>query len=83
MNFFMVFVFGLRSRKMIRNARKRSAEYSFLFVRPDGQQLAEIGEPLKTGSIRPVIDRVFPFDQAKVGLAYLRRAGQKARSSSK
>jgi hypothetical protein len=50
MNFFMVFVFGLLSRKMIRNARKRSAEYSFLFVRPDGQQLAEIGELLKTGA---------------------------------
>jgi NADPH:quinone reductase-like Zn-dependent oxidoreductase len=68
MNFFMVFVFGLLSRKMIRNAWKRSAEYSFLFVRPDAQQLAEIGELLKTGSIRPVIDRVFPFDQAMVGL---------------
>jgi NADPH:quinone reductase-like Zn-dependent oxidoreductase len=79
MNFFMVFVFGLLSRKMIRNARKRSAEHSFLFVRPDGQQLAEIGELLKTGSIRPVIDRVFPFDQAKVGLAYLEKGRAKGK----
>lgn len=71
MNMLMVFVFGLLSYKTIRSAKKRGAEYSFLFVRPDGRQLAEIGELLKTGSIRPVIDRVFPFDQAKEGLAYL------------
>lgn len=73
MNFFMVFVFGLLSQKMIRNARKRGAEYSFLFAHPDGQQLAEIGDILKTGHIRPVIDKVFPFDQAKYGLAYLEK----------
>ena len=32
MNFFMVFVFGLLSRKIIRHAKKRGAEYSFHFV---------------------------------------------------
>src|SRR5438093_6198567 len=69
MNFFMVFVFGLLSRKIIRQARKRGVEYSFLFVRPDGRQLAEIGELLEAGHIRPVIDKVFPFDQAKEALA--------------
>jgi NADPH:quinone reductase-like Zn-dependent oxidoreductase len=79
MNSFMVFVFGLLSRKMIRNARKRGAEYSFLFGHPDGQQLAEIGELLKTGRIRPVIDKVFPFDQAKDGLAYLEKGRAKGK----
>jgi NADPH:quinone reductase-like Zn-dependent oxidoreductase len=71
MNFFLVFLFGLLSRKIIRRARKRGIEYSFLFVHPDGRQLAEIGELLKAGRIRPVIDKVFPFDQAKEALAYL------------
>src|ERR1043166_9640433 len=71
MNFFMKFVFGLLSRKIIRHARKRGIEYSFLFVHPDGRQLAEIGELLKAKRIRPVIDKVFPFDQAKDALAYL------------
>src|SRR5207248_3495039 len=51
MNFFMVFVFGLLSRKIIRHARKRGVEYSFLFGHPDGQQLAEIGELLKVAPI--------------------------------
>jgi len=71
MNFFMVFVFGLLSRKIRRHAKKRGVEYSFLFVHPDGGQLAEIGELFDVGSIRPVIDRIFPFDQAKEALAYL------------
>ena len=59
------------SRKMIRHAKKRGIEYSFLFGHPDGSQLTSIGELLKAKSIRPVIDKVFPFDQAKEALAYL------------
>ncbi|MBS1809527.1 MAG: NADP-dependent oxidoreductase [Acidobacteria bacterium] len=79
MNFFLVFVFGLLSRKIIRLARKRVIEYSFLFVRPDGGQLAEIGELLEAGRIRPVIDKVFPFDQAKEALAYLEKGRAKGK----
>ena len=79
MNFFMKFVFGLLSRKIIRHARKRGVEYSFLFVHPDGRQLAEIGKLLEAGRIRPVIDKVFPFDQAKEALAYLEQGRAKGK----
>ncbi len=79
MNFFMVGVFGLLSRKIIRRAKKRGVAYSFLFVHPDGRQLAEIGELLKDGSIRPVIDKVFPFAQAKEALAYLEQGRAKGK----
>jgi len=71
MSFFMQFVFSMLSRKIIRKAKKRDAAYSFLFVRPDGGQLGEIGKLLDASRIRPVIDQVFPFDQAIEGLAYL------------
>jgi NADPH:quinone reductase-like Zn-dependent oxidoreductase len=71
MNFLMRFVFGLLSRKIVRLAKKHGASYSFLFVRPDGRQLAKIGELLEASQIRPVVDKVFPFVQAKEGLAYL------------
>jgi NADPH:quinone reductase-like Zn-dependent oxidoreductase len=64
-------VFSLMSRKIVRLAKKRDVRYSFLFVRPDGGQLAEIGKLIDAGSIRPVIDKVFAFDQAKEALAYL------------
>ncbi len=71
MNLFMVLVFGLLSRKIIRQAKKRGVAYSFLFVHPDGRQLAEIGELLNAGHVRPVIDKIFPFEKAKEALAYL------------
>ncbi len=79
MNFFMVFLFGLLSRKIIPRAKKRGVAYSFLFVHPDGGQLAEIGELLKAGCIRPVIDKVFPFEQAKEALAYLEQGRAKGK----
>lgn len=79
MNFFMTFVFGLLSRKIIRHAKKRAADYSFLFVYPDGRQLAEIGELLDAGHIVPVIDKVFPFDQTKEALAYLEKGRAKGK----
>ena len=79
MNPFVLFMLWLLSRKVHRLAKKRDVEYSFLFVHPDGGQLAEIGELLKMGSIRPVIDRVFPFDQAKEALAYLEKGWAKGK----
>ena len=79
LNFVLAFVFGLMSRKIMRLARKRQVDYSFLFMRPDGDQLAEIGELLETQRIRPVIDKVFPFEQAKEALAYLAQGRAKGK----
>jgi NADPH:quinone reductase-like Zn-dependent oxidoreductase len=79
MNFLMRFVFGLLSRKIIRRASKRGVDYSFLFLHPNGEQLVEIAAILKTGSIRPVIDQIFPFDQAKEALAYLEKGRAKGK----
>lgn len=79
MNFLMVFLFGLLSRKITGLATKRGVEYSFLFVHPDGRQLAEIGKLLESEEIRPVIDKVFPFDQAKEALAYLEKGRAKGK----
>lgn len=71
LNVLLRIVFGLMSRKLLRLAGKRNVGYSFLFVHPDGGQLAEIGALLESGHIRPVIDKVFPFEQAADALAYL------------
>lgn len=70
-NVILKVVFALMSRRIKRLASKRGVEYSFLFARPDGDQLARIGELIETQRIRPVIDRVFPFDQAQQALDYL------------
>ncbi|SHG62649.1 NADP-dependent oxidoreductase [Massilia sp. CF038] len=71
MNVVLRFVFGLLSRKIIGRARARDASYSFLFVRADGSQLAHIATLIEASHIRPVVDRVFPFAQAKEAIAYL------------
>src|SRR5574343_421427 len=71
LNFVLKLVFGLMSRKIMRLAKKHDVAYSFLFVHPDGAQLAEIGKLLETDRIQPVIDKVFPFEQAKEALEYL------------
>ncbi|WP_243391117.1 zinc-binding dehydrogenase [Xanthomonas prunicola] len=67
------------SRKIKRLAKKHDVAYSFLFVRPDGAQLAKIGELLEAERIRPVIDRVFPFEQAKQALDYLAQGRAKGK----
>jgi len=79
MNVVMKLVFGLLSAKIRRLAKQRGATYSFMFVRPDGSQLARIGDLLEAGRIRPVIDKVFPFTQAKAGLAYLEQGRAKGK----
>ena len=79
LNFFLTFVFGLMSRKIMRLARKREATYSFLFVHPDGAQLTEIGKLLEAQCIKPVIDKVFPFEEAKDALEYLAQGRSKGK----
>jgi NADPH:quinone reductase-like Zn-dependent oxidoreductase len=79
MNFLMKLVFGLLSGKIIRLAKRRKASYSFLFVRPDGKQLAEIGGHLAASRLRPVVDKIFPFTQAREGLAYLEQGRAKGK----
>ena len=79
MSFLMRWVFGLLSGKIIRLARRRKAGYSFLFVRPDGQQLSKIGDHLAASRLHPVVDKIFPFTQAKEGLAYLEQGRAKGK----
>ena len=56
-------VMRLLSRKVRKAARQRGVSYSFLLMRADGSQLAEIASLVEEGTIRPVVDRVLPFDE--------------------
>lgn len=57
--------FGIR-----RKARRQGASYAFLFMRANGEQLGSITALIEAGIIRPVIDRVFPFEATNEALAY-------------
>jgi len=54
-----------------RKARRRSVSYTFLFMTASGEQLRELGTLIDSGAIRPVIDRIFPFDSTLDALAYV------------
>jgi hypothetical protein len=54
-------------------ARRHRVNYSFLFMRANGDQLDEITALIESGIIRPVVDRVFPFDSTNEGVAQSRR----------
>lgn len=54
-----------------RKARRLGLNYSFLFMWADGTQLSKITDLINSGFIRPVIDKVFPFEQANDALAYV------------
>ncbi len=79
LNFLLKFIFGLMSHKIIRLAKKRHINYSFLFVRPDGAQLTEIGKLLEAEQIKPVIDKVYSFEQAQDALVYLAQGRSKGK----
>lgn len=79
LNFILAFVFWLMSRKIINLVRKHEVGYSFLFVRPDGAQLGSIGKLLESERIKPVVDKVFSFEQAKQALDYLAQGHAKGK----
>ena len=59
----------LLSFKIRRKARKQGVEYSFLFMRADGGQLAEIAKLVDAGAIRPVIDSELAFAETPAAMA--------------
>ncbi len=79
LNIFLTFVFSLMSRKIMRLSKQRDVSYSFLFVHPAGAQLGAISKLLEAEHVRPVIDKVFPFEQAKEALAYLAQGHAKGK----
>lgn len=61
----------LLSSKIRRKAKKQQVEYSFLFMKANGSQLAEITKLIAADVIKPVVDKVFTFEQANEALAYV------------
>lgn len=61
----------LLSHRIRRKAKRHSVNYSFLFMRANGEQLQKIGSLIDAGLVRPVVDRVFPFESTNEALAYV------------
>lgn len=54
-----------------KRAKRLGVGYSFLFMRASGSQLRQITPLIDSGAIRPVVDKVFPFESTNEALAYL------------
>ncbi len=68
---FLKGVMSLLSYKIRKAANQRQANYSFLFMKAQGQQLEKIAALIESGAIRPVVDKVFSFDQTNEALTYV------------
>jgi len=58
--------FGIR-----RKAKKLGVRFTFLFMKANGRQLAQLTELVEAGSIKPVVDKTFPFAHTNEALAYV------------
>jgi NADPH:quinone reductase-like Zn-dependent oxidoreductase len=64
-------VFWAMGRKCEAAAKARGVTYRYWFMRPDGEQLAELGSRCEKNELEVIIDKVFPMDQALDALAYV------------
>lgn len=63
------------SRRMRSQAKRLGVEYRFLWMRASGDQLREIAALVEAGTLRPIVGRVFPFDETVAGVESLARGG--------
>jgi len=78
-NWFLIQAMRLLSFQIRRKAKRRGVTYSFLFMKASGSQLRELGSLIDSGVIRPVIDRVFPFQSTAEALAYVEKGRAKGK----
>lgn len=71
LSWFFKIVMRLLSFGIKKKAKKLHLNYNFLFMRAEGKQLSEITSLIEAGKIRPIIDKVFPFEQTNEAMAYV------------
>jgi NADPH:quinone reductase-like Zn-dependent oxidoreductase len=64
-------VTNLLSFSARKKAKKQNVSFKFLFMKAEGKQLGEITKLIEAGIIKPVIDKVFPFEQTSEALSYV------------
>lgn len=68
---YVKFATKLLSSKVRKIAKTQNVNYSFLFMKANGKQLAEITKVIESGIIKPVIDKVFPFENTNEAVKYV------------
>jgi NADPH:quinone reductase-like Zn-dependent oxidoreductase len=68
---FVKLIMRLLSAGVRKKAKRLNVGFSFLFMSAQGNQLSQITSLIDSGVIKPVVDRVFPFEQTNDALAYV------------
>ena len=68
---FLKLIFKFLSAGVRKKAKQLKVNFSFLFMKANGYQLREITSLIDAGVIRPVMDKVFPFEQTNEAMAYV------------
>jgi len=68
---FVKLIMRLLSSGVREKAKRLNVGFSFLFMKANGEQLKEITDLINSGAIKPVIDKVFPFEQTNDAMAYV------------
>lgn len=61
----------LLSLSIKRKAKKLNVHFNFLFMKADGKALSEITKLIEAGKIRPIIDKIFAFEQTNEAMRYV------------
>ena len=64
-------IMRLLSSGVRKKAKRLNVRFSFLFMKANGSQLKEITALINSGTIIPVIDKVFPFESIKAAITYV------------
>jgi NADPH:quinone reductase-like Zn-dependent oxidoreductase len=68
---FLKLIFKILSSSVRKKAKQLKVNFSFLFMKANGYQLSQITSLIDSGVIRPVMDKVFPFEQTNEAMAYV------------
>ncbi|WP_321517588.1 NADP-dependent oxidoreductase [uncultured Bacteroides sp.] len=71
LSWMMKLILSLLSYKVRKKAKQHRVSYSFLFMRANGNQLSQITSLIDSGIIRPVMDKIFPFEATNEALTYV------------
>jgi NADPH:quinone reductase-like Zn-dependent oxidoreductase len=72
-------VLRLLSRSIRKKSKRQGVSYTFVFMRAEGVQLGQITSLIESGAIRPVVDRIFPFQATAEAMAYVESGRSKGK----
>jgi alcohol dehydrogenase len=76
---FLASLFWLASFGTRKTGRRHGVRYRYLFMHESGADLKVLASMIDAGALRPIVDRVLPFDETGAALAYLEEGRAKGK----